>query len=62
MNGNKLLAEYANLATLHDALGVLVGYKVISDDDRIRLTRKFMDDRPEFRKAVEAAMNAGIHQ
>jgi hypothetical protein len=61
LNGNKLMAEYANLATLHDALGVLVGLKIISADDRIRLTRKFMDDRPEFRDAVQEAMNAGIH-
>ena len=56
MNGNALMAEYANLATLHDALAVLVGFKIISHEDRIRLTRKFMDDRPEFKEAVAKAM------
>lgn len=62
MSGNKLMAEYANLASLHDALGVLVCLKVLSRDEQIKYTRKFMEDRPEFRKAVEEAMNAGIHQ
>jgi hypothetical protein len=62
MTGNQMLAEYANLGTLHDALGVLVGLKVISDEDRIRYTRKFMEDRPEFKEAVQQAMNAGLHQ
>lgn len=62
MNGNALLAEYANLASLHDALGVLVGLKVMTRDDQIKYTRKFMTDRPEFKKAVEQAMNAGLHK
>lgn len=61
LSGNKMLAEYANLATVHDALAVLVGFNILTHDDRIRLTRKFMDDRPAFKKAVEAAMNAGLH-
>ena len=60
MSGNKMLAEYANLASLHDALGVLVVLKVITRDQQVQFTRKFMEDRPEFRKAVEAAMNAGL--
>jgi hypothetical protein len=62
LNGNALLAEYANLSSLHDALGVLVGLKVITRDEQIAYTRKFMQDRPEFKKAVEAAMNAGLHK
>lgn len=60
MNGNKLMAEYANLATLHDALAVLVGYNIINHEDRIRLTRKFMDDRPEFKAAVAKAMGGTV--
>ena len=62
LKGNALLAEYANLASLHNALGVLVGLKVITRDEQVNFTRKFMADRPEFRKAVEEAMNAGIHK
>jgi hypothetical protein len=60
MNSNQLMAEYANLATLHDALAVLVGYKIITHEDRIRLTRKFMDDRPEFKEAVAKAMGGSV--
>ena len=60
MNGNKLMAEYANLSTLHDALAVLVGFKIISHEDRIRLTRKFMDDRPDFKAAVAKAMGGTV--
>jgi hypothetical protein len=60
MNGNKLMAEYANLATLHDALAVLVGHKVITHEERIKLTRKFMDDRPEFKEAVAKAMGGTV--
>lgn len=62
MSGNAMLAEYANLASLHDALGVLVGLKIITREQQVEYTRKFMTDRPEFRKAVEAAMNAGLHK
>ncbi len=59
MNAAKMLAEYANLATVHDALAVLVGFKIITQEDRIKLTRKFMDDRPEFKDAVQQAMTKG---
>lgn len=60
MSGNALLAEYANLSELHDALSVLVHFKLVTHDEQIAFTRKFMADRPEFRKAVEEAMNAGF--
>lgn len=59
MNSTQMLAEYANLGTLHDALNVLVGYKIITPEQQVQFTRKFMEDRPEFKAAVQQAMNAG---
>ena len=57
-----LMAEYANLAELHDALGKLVALNIITRDEQVKYTRKFMEDRPQFRDAVQEAMNAGIHR
>ena len=55
-----VMAEYANLATVNDALAVLVSNKVIDHEERLRLTRKFMTDRPEFHAAVAAAMGGSV--
>ncbi len=38
----------------------LVALKVITQDDHIRLTRKFMDDRPEFKQHVAEAMGGKV--
>jgi len=59
MNSNQMMAEYANLSHLHDALAVLVSLKVITRDEQVKFTRKFMEDRPAFRDAVQQAMTAG---
>lgn len=56
----EVMAEYARLGQVHDACGLLVALKVISSEDRIRLTRKFMDDRPEFKEAVAKAMGGTV--
>lgn len=56
----EIMAEYGRLGQLHDALGLLVALKIISDGDRIRLTRKFMDDRPAFKEAVAEAMGGKV--
>lgn len=60
MNTVALMAEYARLADAHDALAKLVALKVITPDEQIRLTRKFMDDRPEFKRHVAEAMGGKV--
>jgi hypothetical protein len=60
MNTVQLMAEYARLADCHNALATLVSLKVITADEQIRLTRKFMDDRPDFKQHVAEAMGGKV--
>lgn len=56
----EMMAEYARLGDVHRALGLLLVYGVITAEDQVRLTRKFMDDRPAFKAAVAKAMGASV--
>lgn len=60
MNTVYLMAEYARLAQAHEALDMLVALKLITSDDRMRLMRKFLDDRPEFKQHVAEAMGGTV--
>lgn len=51
------LIEMAMLNKVHEALLLLVEAKLIPDSERTRLIRKFMDDRPDFTKAVQESFN-----
>lgn len=56
MNTVRLMAEYAQLADAHKASDLLVALRIITRDEQIKMIRKFMDDRPEFKQHVAEAM------
>jgi len=52
------MTEYARLAEAHKALDTLVSLRLLTQDESVRLMRKFIDDRPEFKKHVAEAMGS----
>jgi hypothetical protein len=53
---SELMAHFALLGRVNDALEVLEGAELIDYAERMRLTRKYMDDRPEFKEAAQASI------
>ena len=60
MNTVQIMAEYARLADAHKAMDTLVVLRLITPDERMRLMRKFLDDRPEFKQHVAEAMGGKV--
>lgn len=56
MKPAELMAEYARLTDLHHALSTMQVLKLITDVEKTAYIRKFMEARPDFKKAVAQAM------
>jgi hypothetical protein len=51
------LLEMARLNKVNEALEILVKAKLLDQVERIRLTRKYLNDRPEFKSAIQESVN-----
>jgi len=58
MNTHEVIRAYAELASIQEACNVLIKARLLKHEDQVRLLRKFLDDRPEFKGAVAQAVKA----